>query len=279
MDTFLKSLTEQDGKYEQRFKENFPKIIETIHNLVLLNSEINNIDVAWGFVDLIIQHFSLIANDIKAIESIVHMLIDFCQKIFKLNVDEKWMEKFMYLILRPFAYKLIEIKPKQLAILYVDLILSILNLRVVNAPEWACRFLNKQEFYPWKDIASNKIPELIQSCLQYDTFDITNLSGNDCVPLKQLASILDLLYERSKTQTIILKYSHPIAVEYTMKWINQTPDELKTQVLSMGSSLLYLIDRSQVDTVSLGKLMDLFNKVVENDEIDLTNGPLTAYYI
>ncbi|CAF0785788.1 unnamed protein product [Didymodactylos carnosus] len=258
------------------FKENYDQILSAIHDLILSDFTIETVELARIFSNLVIHYFS--PSDFVPIESLVKMLNNVCQKVVEKNPDQQWKDNLCSDIIKNFIYKLKDVKLKKLSLQYFDLIISIVKLHTLQAPECGYRILSKEEFYPWKDLVSNKIPELIQACVSYDTFDVKNLTWNVCTALDSLEDILSLLEKRGQAQPVLFKYSHPIALTYIQKWSSQEPNELPDHVCKMGTPLMDLIDPSQIDISVLITSVDLLIKRVADDESDI-KGHLFGYYM
>jgi hypothetical protein len=115
------------------------------------------------------------------------------------------------------TYTLRDIKAnKNLAPLFFDLILAILKLFVIDAPQCAQPMMTKLEFYPWKDLES-RITDLINTCISYDKIIHKPYFSN----LKDLENIVKLIDDRAKQNPVLLQSTHSIALQAILRWSNK----------------------------------------------------------
>ena len=174
-------------------------------------------------------------------------------------------EQFCKVVLSPLTYEFGSKKfSKKLAPLLFDLVIAILDLRVVDAPQWAYRILNKRDFYPWKDL-TGPLTHLVQSCVAYDTFVTTSYSS----PLDQLENILNLIQERSKVTVTIFRATHETSLKAVLKWLmivnEQTGQAYGSHVFQMGAQLLNLIDEQQVTVDTCTQLLDILQSQLDEE--------------
>ena len=102
---------------------------------------------------------------------------------------------------------------RDLAELFFDLTLTILDLNIIAALKLAYGLLSTKDFYPWKQLCK-QITHLIQSSISYHHFIIDSYFSK----LDDLERILELIRERTKTNTTILQATHESVLKVMVKW-------------------------------------------------------------
>jgi hypothetical protein len=220
----------------------------------------NNIKEAEYLVRYaIVIHFDLITQ----LDELLHMLIRVCPSL----VDAHTRSHFCKLIISPLSYALVKKKPnKKVAVTLFDLLVAILDLCVIEAPECAYRMLDISEFYPWKQLGE-QLTHLVRSCIAYDQIIVTSLSCK----LDKLASILKLTGERSQANPTVLSATREAALEAVMKWSSpvnvETGQLYQKHVYAMGEQMTRLIDNRQFSVEFCSKLLAVVqNHVARNDD-------------
>jgi hypothetical protein len=152
---------------------------------------------------------------------------------------------------------------KSVAPLFFDLILAILRLFVIDAPKCAQAIIIKSEFYPWKDLGSS-IHDLISICISYDKIVHKPYFSN----LDDLEKIVKLIDERAKTNPVILRSTHSIALQAILRWSNKDA-KYSIHVYKMCRSMLNLIDQHQINVEICSQLIDaLINRLYGDSDDD-----------
>ncbi|CAF3843939.1 unnamed protein product [Rotaria sordida] len=233
-------------------KENLNLVLIVIEKLLLLN----HLKEARQFVvQVILEHFDIFVN----METLIQMFIRVCPLV---NVD--YRNDFCQEILSSVTYKLGNVKcNKSLAPLYFDLVLNILNLCVIKAPKCAQSLLEKQEFYPWKELAP-RFNDLVRSCIAYEQIDIKSYWSD----LDSLSSILRLVVDRAKINMVIFRATHEPALQVVLRWSHNTKI-WSTHVYRMAEVMLDLIDQQKITADICNQFLKvLHQKIIDNQEVD-----------
>ncbi len=236
------------------FKTNESQIYSAMEKLISQN----NIKEAERFMrDIIVTHISLITNP----EELIHMLIRTCSSV---NIESR--DIFCKEIVSHIAYAFARHKfNKKFAGIFFDLILAILDLNIEEAPESACRLLEINEFYPWKQL-DKQITHLIQSCIAYDQFLLDSNSSK----LNVLENIISKIQDRIKTFPMLHSATHETALQAVIKWAaiinNNTGKTYGRHVFKMGQKMTELIDRQKITVDICSKLIEILQKRIDNND-------------
>ncbi|CAF3723633.1 unnamed protein product [Rotaria sordida] len=236
------------------FKTNASQIYTTIVKLVSQN----RIDDAGYFMDnVLIIHFNSISN----LEELLHMLIHICSLV---NIESRSL--LCKTLISPISYELTNKKcNKNLARIFFDFVLAILNLNIIEAPKYADHMLSINDFYPWKQL-DKQITHLIQSCINYDNI----INDEYFSELDNLRKILSLINERSKIHVTILHATHESALQAVLKWStiinNDTGKPYDKHVFEMGQPMTELIDRRQIPVDICSKFLEILRKQIDNND-------------
>ncbi len=167
-------------------------------------------------------------------------------------------------ILYYLTYTLRDVKAnKNIAPLFFDLIIAILKLFVIDAPQCAQHTIVKSEFFPWKDLGFH-INELINTCISYDKIIHKPYFSN----LSDLENIVKLIDDRAKNNPVILRSTHEIALQAILRWSNKDA-KYSIHVYKMYYSMLHLIDQHQINVDICSKFIDaLINRIDAANEDD-----------
>jgi len=207
--------------------------------------------------NVIIPHFNSITN----LEELLHMLIRTCS-IVHIESRNYFCQNFITRI----SYELIKKKfNKNLSGIFFDFILAILDLNIIEAPACACRILNINDFYPWKQL-NKQLIHLIQSCISYDQMINTSFPNQ----LDQLAEILSLIHERTKTNVTIFHATHEPALQAIFKWSfiinNNTGKPYDIHVFKMGQKMTELVDQKQITVDICIQFIEILQKRIDNND-------------
>lgn len=235
------------------FKANELQVYATIERLISVNY-VKSTDFLVSYV--IVKHMDLVADA----EQLFRTCIRLCSLV---HPDSR--EQFCQVVLSPLIYEFGRKKfSKKLAPLLFDLVIAIIELRVVAAPQWAYRLLNRSDFYPWKDLTV-PLTHLVQSCVAYDTLVSTSYSS----PLDQLEDILNLIQERAKVTVTIFRATHETSLKAVLKWLmiinEQTGQAYSSHVFRMGAQLLNLIDEQHVTVDTCFQLLDILKTHLDEE--------------
>jgi hypothetical protein len=230
-------------------------LLETVERLILIGKFIE----ASTFMDRVIRK-QLISVDISPL---LHTFIRICSLLTN-STDIEPRNLFCSKILYCLAFTLRDIKAnKNLAPLFFDLTLAVLKLFVIDAPQCALPVITKSEFYPWKDLGSS-INELISTCISYDKIVHKPYFSN----LKELEKIVKLIDDRAKTNPVILRSTHSIALQAILRWSSKDA-KYSIHVYKMCYSMLNLIDPHQINVEICSKLIDaLINRLYADSDDD-----------
>jgi hypothetical protein len=236
------------------FKTNVSQIYTALEKLLFQN----NIKEAERFMrDVIVTHFSLITN----LEELLQMLIRACSSV---SIESR--TEFCHEIIAPISYELSKKKSnKKLAGIFFDLILAILDLNVIEAPECACRILAISDFYTWKQL-DKQLTHLVQSCIAYDQLVIDSYFS----PLDSLEDIVKIIHERVKSNPTILHATHETALQAIFKWSSIINDKTgKTygrHVFKLGQKMTDIIDPRQITVDICRQLFEILQKRLDNND-------------
>ena len=250
------------AKYYQNHPDSFQKHVSQV--LALMEKIIveDNLKAAEFLMEKsIIRCFNSITNH----EELLQMFIRLCSSVRPTSRDY-----FCRCFISPLTYELSNKKfPKKLALLSFDLLLTILDLHIMQAPNCTYRLIGISEFYPWKQL-NKQITHLIQSCIAYDT--VTCESGQE---LENITQIISLIHERAKVNTAIFQATHDVALQAILKWsvivdIN-TGRPYPKHAFTMGEVMTRLIEEEKVTADICIQLVDALQKRIENDDESRTN--------
>lgn len=246
---FIFLLSKSYKRHADLLKGNFPSSVILIERLLLLNA----IREARYFVDeVIITHIEVAVD----LESLLHMLIRVCPSL-EINFRDEACKDVISLI----TFKLHKIKVnKKYATLCFDLILALLDLRIVEAPRTVEYLLDKNEFYPWKDLAP-RFTDFVRLCTAYDVVDVKTRFSD----LDNLSNILRLVAERGKVTPTIFRATHDQAVKAILLWSGLIENDTR-HVYRMGEAMFELIDQRQITTNLLGQFVEALRKKISVDE-------------
>jgi hypothetical protein len=151
---------------------------------------------------------------------------------------------------------------KSLAPLLFDLFIAILKLCVIDAPQCVQYMITKSDFFPWKDLGSS-INELISTCISYESIIHKPFFSN----LDDLEKIVKLIDDRAKTNPVILKSTHSIALQAILRWSNKDA-KYSIHVYKMSYSMLNLIDQYQINVETCSQLIDALQNRIYADSDD-----------
>ena len=163
-------------------KKHFSEILTVIEHLLVKH----HIREARAFLDqTVLSHFEAVVD----VEALGRMLIHGCPLV---PIDQR--NETCKSVLSNVAYKLGRMKlPKKPAATVFEFGLVLLDLCVHEAPACALYLFEKNEFYPWKDLAP-RFTELVRLCAAYDTLP-TQATISD---LSSLTTILRVGADRGK---------------------------------------------------------------------------------
>ena len=252
---YIQFITKTYHRHPELIKQNFSQVLFVIERLILMHK----IQELRHFLrETILKHFET-ATDIEAL---VQMLIRVCPLIPKENRNEMCKE-----ILSMMTSKLHRTKcPKNLAPLLFEFSLILLDLQVVKAPLCAKELLEKQEFYPWKDLAS-RFPDLIRFCSAYGQVETgTHFSDLGC-----LSDILRIIAQRAKAYQMIYRITHDEVLQVIFRWTgvyDKTHGQKisGTHVYEMAEAMLDLIDQRQVTVDLCRQFIEVLRiRIAENE--------------
>jgi hypothetical protein len=122
--------------------------------------------------------------------------------------------------------------------------------------------ITKSDFFPWKDLGSN-INELISTCISYESIIHKPFFSN----LDDLEKIVKLIDDRAKTNPVILKSTHSIALQAILRWSNKDA-KYSIHVYKMSYSMLNLIDQYQINVETCSQLIDALQNRIYADSDD-----------
>ena len=200
------------------------------------------------------------------IEALVHMLVRACPSI---PVDVR--NESCKSVISNVTYKLGRMKcPKKHARLLFDFALTILDLRVVEAPKAAEYLLEKNDFYPWKELAT-RCSDILRFCSAYDTIE----AEPRCSELDSLTTILRIAIDRAKAYPAIYQATHTEALSTIARWTSTKdahgqPTNWSSHVYNMGQAVLDLIDQRQITTDVCKQFIGALEMVtaVDDESID-----------
>jgi hypothetical protein len=209
-------------------------------------------DVHRLFLELINPNLSLID-----LELLLPMIIRLCPIVENRDL-------FCENILLYFILKLVDLKVnKNFALIFFNLSLAILKLRVFDAPYISNCLLKKQDFYPWKELI-NGIIELVETCISYDTI----IDKETFSKLDELENIINILSEKAQAYPIISKRIHSIALQAILRWSN-TEFNGSRYVYRMGAAMFKLIDLQQINEDICIKFIDTLQNITDFDNQEL----------
>lgn len=238
------------------FKTNYIKLLETIERLILINK----------FIDASILMDRVIKKHLKSVDlsPLLQTFIRICSTLMN-STDLEPRNILCSGILYYLSSTLRDIKAnKNLASLFFDLMISTLKLNVIDAPKCIELMIYKQEYYPWKDLGL-RITELVSNCISYESIRQKSFFSN----LDSLQNIIKTIDDRAKTNPIILRSTHDIALQAILRWSRKDAD-YSIHVYKMCYSMLNLIDKNRinVDVCSqfLTALIDRIHAANEDDQ-------------
>ena len=263
---YLDSMAKSYKNNAQQFKANFPQILAIVEQLLLKN----RFRDARNFIDDTIEVHIHTGVDIDAL---LTMLIRVCPQ-----VNGEYRNDFCHRVIWSLSHTLKDVKcAKKLASRYFDFVLAILNLHAIKAPKCALCLLEKNEFYPWKDLAP-RFNHLVRACVAYETINDEEDSDRQ---LDDLENILRLIVKRAKVYPMIIQTIHSEAEQAVLNWSAPTeafkPNPWPRHVYYMGKTMIELIDRRQVNVELCLQLIAALRKKVANYDED-SNSSMNAFY-
>ena len=252
------------------YKTNSIKVLNVIETLILLKA----FDHAYKFVEqVVIEHFNVVAD----IEHIIRKLLNICPK---LAMDHR--AEFCQNFLSPITNELAQKKcPKELASLFFDLILAILNLCAVEAVKCVEQLLEKTDFYPWKELGP-RFADLIRACAAHEKIHADSFWSD----LDNLRDILQIVVDRAKSNTTIFRAVHRPALDALYRWCESSTDAngkiWGNHVYRMGEGLLDLVDLQRVDAdlcIDLTKFIRQCIKDNEKNEDEKVRPSFKSFFI
>ncbi|CAF3164295.1 unnamed protein product [Rotaria sp. Silwood2] len=243
-------------------KNNFSQALLVIERL-LLGHHIR--EVRYFIDEAILAHMETVVD----IEALVQMFVRVCPLIPINHRKESCKE-----VISNITYKLGRMKcSKKLAPLFFDFALILLDLCVLEAPQCAVYLLEKNDFYPWKDLAP-RFTDLLRLCSTYDTIVVEKTSSE----LNSLVTILRLAVDRAKAHAIIYRSTHKEALRAISRWTyttdsdnnnnnnNNTHKIWSNHVYNMGQPMLDLIDQRQMTIDICTQLIEVLRlRIVDNE--------------
>jgi len=253
--TYIRYMIKYYEEHVDIFQKHTANIYSAMERLIVQN----DIEKTEMFSrNLLDAHFNSITN----IEELVRTLIHFCS-IVSIETRSIFCQKIILPISDLIGRKKWN---KKYAELFFDLILVIIDLKVLSAPKCVSNLLEINDFYPWKQLTS-KITHLVQSCVDYDQIP----SDSSIDRLDDLEKILHILAQRAQQFDNIKRAVHAIALQAVFKWstiINQQTGKFYDfYVFSMGRELAELVDLRQMNVDICIQLIDILQKRIDrNDE-------------
>ena len=250
-------LSKSYNRNVELLRANFSQALTAIERLL----ETNSIREARYFVnEAVLSHIEVAVD----FDPFLRMLLRVCPLI-PIDHRNEACKEVMNLI--TYQFKRVKFS-KKLAPLCFELVLAILDLCVIEAPKCAQYLLEKNEFYPWKDLAP-RFTEFVRLCANYDRIETTK-SFSD---LDTLSDILRLVSERAKSTLTIYQATHQEALQAILRWSGLIGDQPKKRwprhVYRMGEAMLNLLDKRQIKSETLVQLIEaLRKKVADNEEND-----------
>ncbi|MCC7160084.1 MAG: hypothetical protein IT281_11210 [Ignavibacteria bacterium] len=218
------------------------------------------------------QNILVYINAVVDIDVLVHMFIRVCPLI---NIH--YRNQLCSGILRSLTDKLRESNcTTELATLFFEFALIVLDLHTIEAPESAWNILDKSEFYPWQKLAQ-RFTDLVRLCVGYDTIDQKHYSNE----LDKLEAILRIAADKAKLYPIILKATHNEALQAVLRWSGSMQNDTEkvpwsSHVYKMGFPAFDLIDKQHItiDTC-IQFILVLQQKVIVNEKYSNQQNTLT----
>lgn len=255
-------------------KNNFLQALSVIENLLLAG----HFRELHYFIDqAILSHFDTAVD----LETLIQMFIRVCPLIL---IDHR--EKACKDIFSNITNKFGRMKcSKKLAPLLFNFALVLLDLYVIHAPRCAANLLEKNEFYPWKDLTP-RFTDLLNSCSVYETIE-TNIHSTE---LSSLNYIIRLAVDRAKAYTAIYRVTHNEVLRTIARWTytnesnsNTNHKTWPTHVYEMGQTMLDLIDQRQITVDTCTQFIEALRiRLIDNEKIDeseTVNYTVNAFYI
>ena len=230
------------------FKANYLKILECIERLIFIGKLI---DANMLINQVINKHLASVD-----ISPLLHTFIRICSTfINSSNLEPR--NEFCSKILCYLTSKLQNVKTdKSVSPLYFDLIIAILKLSVIDAPQNAQYMITRSEFFQWKDLGP-RINELLSICIAYESIVLKTYFSN----LGALENIVKVIDERAKLYPIILQSTHSTALQAILRWSHKDA-KYSIHVYKMSYSMLNLIDQHQINIDVCSQLLDgLLNRL------------------
>ena len=195
------------------------------------------------------------------LEALTKLFIRVCPLIPLENRDETCKN-----VISNVTYQFARLKcSKKLAPVFFEFALVLLNLHVVQAAPCAEQILQKNDFYPWKEL-SNRFVELIRLCVAFDDFDVKKTFSD----LDSLSKILRLIAERAKGLPVLYRTTHSEALKAISRWIE--PKSWSNHVFRMAENMLDLIDKRQINVELCVQFIEgIRAKIIANEENEENN--------
>ena len=246
---FLELLSNSYKKDANLTKKNFAQLLSIIERLVLAA----RIDDASHFYDNTIDaHF----NTGIDIEALLKTFLRLCPR-----VAIEYRSLFCRKIIQTVSNQLEDVRcKKQLAPLFFDFALAILDLRVIEAPPCAQRLLKKSEFYPWRELAP-KCAHLVRSCATYEMIESCSVDN-----------LVDLLQKRAQVHKTIFQSTHTEALKAILRWLIPPPNckrkQWPFQAYRMASDMVDLLDSRQMAAEQCVQLIDGLRRGISTHDTD-----------
>ena len=240
---FIKLIAKNFSNQTNLFKANYTHLLKAIESLLVKN---RFSDAETLMDDVLAKHFSSIPD----LQPLIQIFLPLIPKIS----NEKKKE-FTKRILSTLCDQLSRVKAnKNLSPLFFDLMMTILEMRTIEAAKYAKELLEKENFYSWKDLGE-RLKTLIQLCGSYDGLTIDDDANTS--DLSGLADILDILHELVQGNHDLFRFTHAPALVCILRWTS--PPKSKSQwadyVYRMGKYMIYLIDSKQITLETYSQLL------------------------
>ena len=169
---------------------------------------------------------------------------------------------------------------KKLAVPLFDLSLSIIDLCSIEAPHCAEYLLDKNEFYPWKDLAP-RMEELLTLCIAYEKLEVKDR----CSQPDYLGNILQIVANRAKAFNAIFRATHNLAVKTSLRWArdNNHGTRWSDHLYRLGNGVISLIDTRQLTEKNCIDFIEAtiakINADEQSDDDDPTDSLQTSFFI
>lgn len=235
-------------------KDNFPSVLFAIEHLLIGKNER---ETRFFLGEAIFPHLESGLD----LEALTKMFIRVCPLIPIENRDETCKN-----IISNVTFQFAQLKcSKKLAPIFFEFALVLLNLHVIQAAPCAERLLQKNDFYPWKEL-SNRFVDLIRLCVSFDDFEVKKTFSD----LDSLAKILRLIAERAKGLPILYRTTHSEALKAISRWTE--PKSWSNHVFRMAETMMDLIDKRQINVELCVQFIEAIRaKIIANEKDEENN--------